>query len=49
MRYVAIACLMFCCTLSGCAWYDEWQGANHDGLNSINLWPTDKETRAGER
>jgi hypothetical protein len=49
MRLLLLACALLCVVLSGCAQEDMLRDASGHGRNSMNLLPTDREDRAGER
>jgi hypothetical protein len=51
MRYALLVCLFVCLTVCGCRcwWDDAEQRVLDNGGHGVNLWPTDKEERAGER
>jgi hypothetical protein len=51
MRYALLACLVLCLSICGCEcwWKDREQSVLDNGGHGVNLLPTDRETRAGDR
>jgi hypothetical protein len=48
-RIALVACVLLGMVVCGCSTWSDYQAGQAGQFQSQNLWPTDKETRAGER